>query len=253
MRRLALVVPCFNEERRLDVGAFTGARVGGDGTWELELVFVDDGSRDGTRRVLEGIQRERREPTRILPPRPNAGKAEAVRVGILDALTRAPDAVGFWDADLATPFSELAAFVDVLRWRPEVEIVLGARVKLMGRTIERRAWRHYVGRVFATAASVALDLAVYDTQCGAKVLRTTPAIARVFSERFAARWIFDVEILARFLATRAGPRAEAERAIYELPLRNWVDVEGSKLKAGDWPKAAIDLAMIRARYPPRRS
>ena len=73
-------------------------------------------------------------------------------VGVLDALGRSPHAIGFWDADLATPLSELPAFVDLLAARPEIELVIGSRVKLMGRSIERRAWRHYSGRLFATAA-----------------------------------------------------------------------------------------------------
>jgi dolichyl-phosphate beta-glucosyltransferase len=246
MRRVALVIPCFNEEARLDVGAFRGAFLEGR---ELELVFVDDGSTDGTRGVLEEIRRLRTGPTAVVARYPNAGKAEAVRRGVLDALDRRPDAVGFWDADLATPFSELAAFADVLERRPEVDIVMGSRVKLMGRSIERRAWRHYLGRVFATAASLALELPVYDTQCGAKLLRVTPRLSGVFAAPFVAQWVFDVELLARLLAAHPAGPVEAERSIFELPLGTWADVQGSKVKGADFFRAARDLAMIRIRYP----
>src|SRR5260370_21169915 len=142
MLRIAVVVPCFNEERRLDVGAFRRAELEAR---ELELVFVDDGSSDGTRRVLEEIQAQRAGRTTIVVQQPNAGKAAAVRRGVLDALESHPDAVGFWDADLATPFSELPAFVEVLERQPEVDVVVGSRVRLMGRTIERRAMPHYLG------------------------------------------------------------------------------------------------------------
>jgi dolichyl-phosphate beta-glucosyltransferase len=252
MDRVTVVVPCFNEERRLDVEAFVTARLADR---ELELVFVDDGSTDGTRRVLEEIRARRGGPTTILAQPTNAGKAAAVRRGVLDAIERRrglEGAVGFWDADLATPLSELAAFVDVLEQRPEVDVVVGSRVKLMGRTIERRAWRHYLGRVFATAASMALELPIYDTQCGAKLFRVTPAIERAFEAPFLARWIFDVELLARVLAAHPGGPVEAERSIYELPLERWADVHGSKVKPVDVARAAIDLARIRARYPRRR-
>jgi dolichyl-phosphate beta-glucosyltransferase len=256
MRRVAVVVPCFNEERRLDVPAFIEflelGPIGPAGSVAVEFVFVDDGSTDGTRRVLEDIRGKRPSAGRVVEQRPNRGKAEAVRRGILAALERAPDAVGFWDADLATPLSEIGEFVGVLAQHPEVDVVVGSRVKLMGRTIERRPWRHYLGRMFATAASLALALPVYDTQCGAKLFRVTPALARVFDEPFLARWVFDVELLARFLAEHPGGPADAERSIYELPLRTWIDVHGSKLTASDFAKAAVDLAMIRRRYPRQR-
>jgi dolichyl-phosphate beta-glucosyltransferase len=243
--RVAVVVPCFNEERRLDARAFTAAEIDGH---ELELVFVDDGSTDATRAVLERIRQERPAHTRVVELRPNAGKAEAVRRGILDALERSPDAVGFWDADLATPLSEVPAFIEVLENRPEIDVVIGSRVKLMGRVIERRPWRHYLGRLFATAASVALDLPVYDTQCGAKLFRATPAIRQVFEAPFRARWVFDVELIARFLALHAEDPDHGARCIYELPLRQWIDIHGSKLKTADFVKAAVDLAMIRKTY-----
>lgn len=249
MHRVAVVIPCFDEERRLDVEAFRHADIAGH---ELELVFVDDGSTDGTRDVLERIRRERSAPVRIIEQHPNQGKGEAVRRGVVDALERFPEAVGFWDADLAAPLSELSQFVDVLERHPTIDVVVGARVKLMGRTIERRRLRHYLGRMFATAASLVLELPIYDTQCGAKFFRATPTIARVFEKPFLTRWVFDVEILARFLAFHPGSPIEAERAIYELPLREWVHVHGSKINSEDFAKAAIDLAMIRARYPRHR-
>ena len=60
----------------------------------------------------------------------------------------------------------------------------------------RRA-RHYVGRLFATASSLILDMTVYDTQCGAKVLRAGPALRAALATPFHSRWAFDVELLGR--------------------------------------------------------
>ena len=246
---VALVIPCYNEAARLDVRALTDARLR---ERSLELVLVDDGSRDDTRAVLESIARDR-PGVHVVALDRNGGKAEAVRRGVLDALGRSPDAVGFWDADLATPLSELPAFVDVLDSRPEAEIVIGSRVKLMGRLIERQAWRHYTGRVFATAASLALELPVYDTQCGAKLFRATPLLARVFEQSFLTRWIFDVEIIARFMALDPRGPEHVTRSLVELPLTRWVDVHGSKVKARDFLRAGLDLALIRRTYPRQRA
>jgi dolichyl-phosphate beta-glucosyltransferase len=248
--RVALVVPCFNEAARLPVQEFLRVRLG---RGRLELVFVDDGSTDATRALLERIRDERPAETSLVAYDRNAGKAEAVRRGVLHALGRRPDAVGFWDADLATPLSELPLFVDVLDGNPSVDVVIGSRVKLMGRTVERHAWRHYLGRLFATAASVTLGLPVYDTQCGAKLFRATPLLADVFARPFLSRWIFDVEILARLLALDPRGVQTTASSIHELPLRAWTDVRGSKVRWVDFVRAAVDLARIRRAYPPRNA
>ena len=250
MKRISLVVPCFNEEARLDANALRAAHLDGR---HLELVLVDDGSRDRTRDVLRSLAGEKPDRIRTLLLDRNEGKAEAVRRGVLEALAGGPDAVGFWDADLATPLAELEDFVNVLATRPEVDIVIGSRVKLMGRTIERYAWRHYLGRLFATAASVVLDLPVYDTQCGAKLFRATPLLGRVFAEPFLARWIFDVEILARFMELEPSGPQRMKEALYELPVRQWVDVRGSKVRPIDFVKSAGDLVRIERAYRRHRA
>jgi dolichyl-phosphate beta-glucosyltransferase len=165
MPSVIIVIPCYNEADRLAVETLVAFQLP---RRRVELVFVNDGSRDGTLRVLEAMHTYSPEHIGVVNLVRNGGKAEAVRQGVVQALERSPDYVGFWDADLATPLTELAPFCDVLDTRPAVQMVLGSRVKLMGRAIERKAHRHYFGRVFATAASLALDLPIYDTQCGAK-------------------------------------------------------------------------------------
>ncbi|HEX7151021.1 MAG TPA: glycosyltransferase [Thermoanaerobaculia bacterium] len=245
---LIIVVPCYNEEKRLDLDAFRSFRVEGQ---RVEFLFVDDGSRDGTAKLLAGLQQE--DPSRFsfLKLDRNRGKAEAVRRGILAATERGADLVGFWDADLATPLSELPSFLHIFATRPEIDMVFAARVRLLGRAISRRPQRHYVGRVGATLISSSLGLAVYDTQCGAKLFRSSESIRELFGAPFLSRWIFDVEIIARLITQRG--RDAAATAIYELPIREWHDVTGSKVKSHDFIRALRDLWKIHRTYNRKRS
>jgi dolichyl-phosphate beta-glucosyltransferase len=241
--RVVLVIPCYNEEHRLDVAAFRAFDGGSD---RVEFLFVDDGSRDGTRRVLESLAAS--DPSRfgVLALERNSGKAEAVRRGIEHALTLGTHVVGFWDADLATPLTELPSFLKILATRPATEMVFAARVRLLGREISRRPSRHYVGRIGATLISSSLGLAVYDTQCGAKLFRSNETMRQIFAKPFLSRWIFDVEVIARFVKLRG--RDAAASAIYELPIRVWHDVTGSKVKSTDFLRALRDLWKIHRAY-----
>jgi glycosyltransferase involved in cell wall biosynthesis len=239
---LALVVPCYNEASRLDPDAFLQFVATHPG---VQLVMVDDGSDDGTGEILERLRAAAPEAMSTLRYSPRRGKAEAVRAGILEGFAQRAALVGFFDADLATPFRAIDDFLAVLRARPDIEFVLGSRVMLMGRDIKRKATRHYFGRVFATAVSLALDLPVYDTQCGAKILRANAATASLFAAPFRSAWIFDVELIARYLRLPVAPGDPPRRdRVYELVLPAWHDKPGSKLRWYDFARAMVDLGYI---------
>lgn len=240
-----IVIPCHNEERRLNAGVLAEFSLPGE---RVEFMLVNDGSSDGTLPLLQQLAREQPEKVSVLDLQPNRGKAEAVRQGFLRAFEKNPDFIGFWDADLATPLSEIPPFLAILHERPAVQMVFGSRVKLMGRNIERRATRHYLGRCFATAVSVTLRLSIYDTQCGAKMFRVNDELRQVFAEPFLSRWIFDVEIIARFLQRRKTKPTSMAEMIYEYPLREWRDVAGSKVRPKDFVRAAWELWRIKRRY-----
>ena len=245
MAHLILVVPCYNEARRLDGGAFVQFRA--NGHW-VEFLFVNDGSTDDTLSVLERLRCASPDTVRVRDQQPNRGKAEAVRAGLLEALGRDADYVGFWDADLSTPLRAIPEFLDVFEAHPDTEMVFGSRVKLLGRMVERRPWRHYLGRVFATIVSQMLRPPIYDTQCGAKLFRSNETLRAVLAEPFVTSWLFDVEILARLIMRAPGGTAAVERTVYELPLREWRDVAGSKLTRGAYVRAATSLFKLYARY-----
>lgn len=242
---VTVIVPCYNEEHRFPSQIFLNFA---EREKDFNFLLVDDGSLDQTAAVLNKMSAAMPDRFRVLVLGNNAGKAEAVRRGVVEALKSSPHFVAYWDADLATPLDMLPVFLKTMNERLEVEIILGSRVKLLGWDIQRQPVRHYLGRVFATVASSVLQLHVYDTQCGAKMFRVTDFIRDIWQEPFISRWIFDVELLARYLNARGLGTKEAELHIYEQPLPRWVDVQGSKVKPGDFFKAFAELINIYFRY-----
>ncbi len=241
-----VVVPCYNEAARLRVEQFARFLEAPD---NIRLLFVNDGSRDNTLTVLKEIEARFPQSVQVLDQDRNRGKAEAVRAGMLRAIAQGNSVyTGFWDADLATPLEDIAKMRRLLAQHPAMEMVFGARVRLLGRSIERHTARHYLGRCFATCVSIMLGLPIYDTQCGAKIFRISPDLEKVLSTPFDSRWIFDVEIIARFLQLHKDDPQYAYRAIYEFPLDRWEDVAGSKVHPSDFFKALFDLLRIRNRY-----
>lgn len=242
---IGIVVPCFNEADRLDVGEI-GDAIERYSDWAF--VFVDDGSTDSTRAVLAKLQSRHGTRVKVLDLEPNRGKGEAVRMGMRESLSRGVDIVAYVDADASTPFRELERLIERLQSDVETDVVLGSRVRLLGADVRRSPVRHVVGRVYGTLASLALAAPVYDTQCGAKVFRRTPRLSDALSRPFQERWAFDVELLSR-LTGRVGSPAWAY--IVEEPLHVWHARAGSKLGPGDGLRAVLGLLRIGWRY--RRS
>ena len=239
-----IVVPCFDEERRLRPEIFVEALLRHPG---VEFLFVDDGSRDRTSALLATIAGGAPGRVRTVTLAENRGKAEAVRQGFLAAARTGADVIGYWDADLATPLENLDAFLAAMA-NPRTLVALGSRVQLLGSGQRRRLLRHYLGRVFASCASLVLGLAVYDTQCGAKLFRRTPEIEAVFARPFRTRWLFDVEILARLLSLGpSGGREREPEGWMEVPVRRWHDVGGSKVRVGAFLTAPGELLGIARR------
>lgn len=240
-QRTKIVVPCYNEAKRLRGDAFLSYARQRE---LLSFLFVDDGSTDGTFEVLEALAREAPNSLQVLRLEKNSGKAEAVRRGVLAAFETSPDCIGYWDADLATPLRYIEIFEEILR-RPTAKLVLGSRVRLLGREVERAAVRHYLGRGFATIAGAALGLPIYDTQCGAKLFRAEPIFRAAFERPFELTWSFDVELFARLM--RLGKETGALDPVtqfVEYPLEEWRDAPGSKIRAAHFPRIGWEVLRL---------
>ena len=243
MEDISLVIPCFNEAARFR-GDVVLAYLAGHPS--VRVCLVDDGSSDGTRRTLEAIREANARQVQVLALDANRGKAEAVRRGVQMMAAESPSGlIGYWDADLSTPLEELETLLDVLQKDAGCRLAMGVRLKRLGSRIDRRVSRHMLGRVFATAATLVLGLPVYDSQCGAKLMRPD-IIACAFDEPFTTDWLFDVEILAR-LRNRFGSEG-VQQMVTEVPLGTWTDVPGSKVRLSHMLRVPYEFVRIRSRY-----
>ena len=237
----AIIIPCYNEDKRLNFFAYeTFAKY----CPHFDLYFVNDGSTDNTRLLLNDFCKNN-PAIKLLDLKTNIGKANALREAVLSLSTCDYEFIGYLDADLATPLEELLFFSEVFKAKPNLQCVMGARVDLLGRNVHRKLSRHYLGRIFATLASFALDLRVYDTQCGAKIFRKEMA-TEIFHKPFISRWLFDIELLFRIKKSKQ--ITDITQTIYEFPLTRWIDIPGSKLKLRDFIKAPYELLKIYWHY-----
>ena len=241
VQKTVIIVPCYNEENRLDSGKFLESSTMNP---ELHFLFLNDGSTDKTGERLDALCRMNPARMQYIPLEKNVGKAEAVRKGFLSAFAQNFERIGYWDADLATPLEMIPKFCDIMEYTGK-DIVMGARVRLLGRNIQRRAIRHYLGRLFATGASMVLGVPVYDTQCGAKLFKNNGKLRIVFRKPFRVKWTFDVEILARFIVLeRFMGGGRLKESSVEYPLDEWIDIPGSKIKLMDFLLGALELLKI---------
>jgi glycosyltransferase involved in cell wall biosynthesis len=238
---IGIVIPCFNEALRLDLERFEKFLARTDDT---RLLFVDDGSTDDTAAVLEGLCARHPQRCALLSAGVNRGKGEAVRMGLRALLEdRAPDFVGYWDADLSTPLDEIGHMAPILERRDDIDVVIGIRRKLLGHRVRRTWMRGVLARVFSVVISLALRRRFLDTQCGAKLFRCTPALGAAIEREFVSRWIFDIELLLRCTAN-ATDRAHRWDTVFEYPLEAWTPRDASNVVPFSYATSLLELPRV---------
>ena len=211
---LSVVIPAYNEERRLPPALVHIIDFCDSTLKTYEILVVEDGSHDNTADIVRKFERLRPQ-VRLISLPDNRGKGHAVRTGVVNARGKL---ILFADADGATPIEEYLRLKQAID--SGADIAFASRALQSESTKVKTSWyRKYPGRIFNYAVNTLLLAGVADTQCGFKLFRG-PAARFVFSQQTANRYSFDVEIL--YLARLAGLRSS------EVPV-NWTNIPGSKV------------------------
>lgn len=235
--KICIVIPLYNEASRFDSKALLDYTQNHD----IDFFLVNDGSTDKSKEIIESLAKDNQKIT-SLNLSTNKGKAEAIRTAILKIATNNfYDYVGYFDADFATPLNEIQHFIDAIN-KTQKTFIMGIRLKRIGANIKRYKSRHYFGRIVASIISeIILKLPVYDTQCGAKLVKTDLA-QELFRKPFISKWFFDVELVARMKNIHG--KEYCLNNILELPLNTWIDKGHSKISITDLIKTPFILMKL---------
>jgi dolichyl-phosphate beta-glucosyltransferase len=228
---LSIVIPAYNEEKRLPGSLDTILEYIGGRFEFVEVIVVDDGSRDGTSECVRHYATTH-PAVRLLQNPGNRGKGYAVRHGMLEARG---DWILFTDADLSAPISEIDRLFTAAT-SAGADVAIGSRAldrSLIG--VHQPASREYAGRVFNFVMRLITGLSFMDTQCGFK-LYSSAAARRIFPKQQLDGFGFDVEDL--FIARLLGIK------VVETPVR-WNNVEGTKVSLMNGVDSFLDPFRVR--------
>lgn len=210
----SIVIPAYNEQARIGAALEHVLECIAQRHWVAEVLVVNDGSRDGTARLVQEVAKV--SPfVRLIENPCNRGKGHSVRNGILQA--RAP-IVMFTDADLSSPIEEAELLFAAIN--AGADVAIGSRwLDRARQTIQQPLYRRFFGRCFNGVTRLIMGLPFADTQCGFKAFRREAAQA-IFVRQRIERWGFDPEIL--FIALRLGLKVQ------EVPV-TWGHDERSRI------------------------
>jgi dolichyl-phosphate beta-glucosyltransferase len=234
LAKILFVVPCFNEGARLDVDYFERLVKLPSTFW----IFINDGSKDNTVHLLEELCV--RNNTKLISNQRNLGKSKSLQLGFNDGINSQEEFewIGFIDSDCAIIYEDVVKVLRLAR-NTNYDSIFSSRVKLAGRVINRKRFRHFFGRLIAGFLSSAWPSMPYDTQCGFKLFKNNNSLQIAMREKFQTRWFFDIEVVLN-LTKISGSKIK----IWEEPLTIWGDVEGSKIGWSQAGKILIELTYI---------
>jgi dolichyl-phosphate beta-glucosyltransferase len=214
MLDLSVVIPAYNEELRLPSTFEAMHKFLAESGLNFEIIVVNDGSKDGTVRVVQDLARHNEE-VRLLSYEVNKGKGYAVKTGVLSAKG---NLILIDDADGSSPIEEFMRLKVAID--NGADIAIGSRAKPnLERRVEALVYRKYIGNIFNKIVQSLLLPGIHDTQCGLKLFKQHVA-KDLFSLSLIEGYAFDVEIL--YLA-------KLRCYVVEEVAINWTNVAGSKV------------------------
>lgn len=237
---VSIVIPAYNEARRLPPTLEEIERWAAGCAWPLEVVIVVEPGTDGTREIAAAAA-SRQPIFRVLSYERQRGKGFAVRTGVLAAKGAF---VFYMDCDLSVPLREVEAFVRYFGEHAEADVLFGNRQHARSRITVRQSWlRQRMGQTFNAILRRLTLAGVHDTQCGFKAFRRAAAQA-IFSQQRLDGFAFDVEVL--LLAQKLGLH------VADLPVE-WRNSPESKVRlVRDSVQMLRDTLRIRRELGARR-
>ena len=232
MIQLSVVIPAYNEGRRIDSTIEAIKQFLIQKRWEYEIIVVNDGSSDDTPAVVERSFGGFGERCQLLSNATNRGKGYSVKRGMLGAKG---EYVLFTDADLSTPIAEAEKLLEPLK--NGFDLAIGSRALRESKVEIHQNWvREAMGKIFNCFARLLTFKGIYDSQCGFKCFKREAA-QKLFSMQKIDGFTFDAEII--YLAQKLGYR------IKEVPVI-WRNSPSSKVRIFSDPlKMFLDLTRIR--------
>ncbi len=212
---LSVVIPAYNEEKRLPHVLLTLAKYFNDQPYESEVIVVNDGSNDSTAEQVQNAQKQNSK-IRLISYKENRGKGYAVKTGMSHAKG---EFALFMDADNATPISEIEKLWPYIDTH---EVIIGSRHLKDSNIVLKQPWyRVAISRLGNAVIRSLLVYGIKDTQCGFKLF-SRDAYTNLFALQKIERWGFDMELLC--IAQRV-----FDYQIKEIPV-SWYNREESRLR-----------------------
>ena len=215
---LSIIVPVYNEEKRIGRCLERLLEFSSTNDWEIEVVIVDDGSTDATAEIVKKYESERKF-VKLISWQDRQGKGASIKKV---ALLSNKDFVCYMDADLATDPSE---FEKLLKFKDEYDVIIGSRLLPGERLckIQRPLHRSFFSKSYSLAFRMLFRAQLYDPQCGFKLFRRE-AFLRIFDNVHSNAFAFDSEVVIKALLLGY--------KVKEVPI-NWTHMDGSKIKVMD--------------------